>query len=376
MAKTIRDVAAVAGVSIATVSRVINNTNKVKPAVRLRVIKAAKKLHFYPDHSARSLGSRKTKSVGLLVPTLLNEYWASFCESTQRALLKEGYSVFLGTLDAGTEGYLETLLRSVIERKMDGLIFGAQRPNRTGAKATVRDIPFQDDYLLRRISATLRYVHLPVISFGQQIPGFSSVWGDHFQGGALVAAHLLSLGHERIAYIGGDPYYREEHDPRERGFREALTRAGITINEKLVEYVPFGIESGGAAVEKIHSRGVRFTALFCWNDLLAAGALGRLLDRGVRVPEDVSVVGFDDISIARALRPALTTVHQPIAVMGQSAADLLLDAMRTGREFVPRNVTLAMELVTRRSSDKARRGGRTTRKEVKHRVPESKRPRS
>jgi DNA-binding LacI/PurR family transcriptional regulator len=355
MSKTIRDVAEEAGVSIATVSRVINKTNKVRPETRSRVMKAAKKLHFYPDQGARSMVSRKTKSVGLLVPTLLNEYWASFCESTQRALLREGYSVFLGTLDAGTEGYLETLLRSVIERKMDGLIFGAQRPNHTSAKAEGGDIPFQDDYLLRRISTTLRHVHLPVISFGQALSGFSSVWGDHHQGGALVAAHLLSLGHENIAYIGGDPYYREEHDPREKGFREVLTSAGITINEKLVEYVPFSIENGGIAVQKILDRDARFTALFCWNDLLAAGALGQLLDRGVRVPEDVSVVGFDDISIACALRPALTTVHQPIAAMGQSAADLLLDAMRTGGEFVPRNVTLAMELVTRRSSEKARR---------------------
>lgn len=355
MAKTIRDVAEAAGVSIATVSRVINKTANVKPETRSRVMKAAKKLHFYPDQGARSMVSRKTKSVGLLVPTLLNEYWASFCESTQRALMKEGYSIFLGTLDGGAEGYLETLLRSVIERKMDGLIFGAQKPNRPGVKAGDGDFPAQDDYLLRRISTTLRHVHLPVISFGQPLSGFSSVWGDHYQGGALVAAHLVSLGHKDIAYIGGDPCNREDHDPREKGFREALTKAGIAISGKLVEYVPFSIENGGIAVRKILDRGARFTALFCWNDLLAAGALGQLLDRGVRVPEDVSVVGFDDISIARALRPALTTVHQPIAAMGQSAADLLLDAMQTGGGFVPRNVTLAMELVTRRSSGKARR---------------------
>ena len=134
MAKTIRDVAEEAGVSIATVSRVINKTNNVKPETRLRVMKAATKLHFYPDQGARSMVSRKTKSVGLLVPTLLNEYWASFCESAQRAFLREGYSVFLGTLDAGSEGYLETLLRSVIERKMDGLIFGAQGSKLSGAK--------------------------------------------------------------------------------------------------------------------------------------------------------------------------------------------------------------------------------------------------
>lgn len=139
MAKTIRDVAEEAGVSIATVSRVINKTNKVKPETRSRVMKAAEKLHFYPDQGARSMVSKKTKSVGLLVPTPL-----------------------------------------------------------------------------RRISRTLRHVHLPAISFGQALSGFSSVWGD--------------------------PCYREEHDRREMGFREALTRAGITINEKLVECVPFSIE--------------------------------------------------------------------------------------------------------------------------------------
>lgn len=362
MAKTIRDVAKAAGVSIATVSRVINNTSSVTPATRSRVMKAAKLLHFYPDQGARSMVSRKTKSVGLLVPTLINEYWASFCESTQRALLREGYSVFLGTLDGGTEGYLDTLLRSVIERKMDGLIIGAPKPNRTGPEKDAGGITPPDDYLMGRISTTLRHVHLPVTLFGKPVSGFSSVWGDHYHGGELVAEHLMALGHEHIAYIGGDPDSRKENDPREKGFRAALSGAGIPINEKLVEYVPFSIENGGGAIRRILDRGERFTALFCWNDLLAAGALGELLDDGVRVPEDVSVVGFDDISISRAFRPSLTTVHQPISAMGQSAANLLLEAMRSGSGFVPRNITLAMELVARRSSGKAPIGRRRERR--------------
>jgi len=355
MAKTIRDVAKEAGVSIATVSRVINKTNKVRPETLDRVMKATKKLDFYPDQGARSMVSKKTKSVGLLVPTLLNEYWASFCESVQRALLKEGYSVFLGTLDAASEDYLEKLLRSVIERKMDGLIFGAQKPNHFEMPRPDNNVPQQDDYLLKRIAAMLKHGHLPVISFGRQMPGFSSVWGDHYQGGVLAAEHLLSLGHREIAYIGGDPFYRVEQDPRERGFRDALARNGVSLEEELVQYIPFGVENGQIATRTLLDKQVRFTALFCWNDLLAAGALNQLLDHGIRVPEEISVIGFDDISLARAIRPALTTIHQPIAAMGKSTVDLLLDAMRSGSDFVPRNISLAMELMQRKSTGRVRR---------------------
>jgi LacI family transcriptional regulator len=352
VAKTIRDVAKEAGVSIATVSRVINRTTKVRQETLNRVVKAAEKLNFYPDQGARSMVSKKTKSVGLLVPTLLNEYWASFCESVQRALLKEGYSVFLGTLDGASEDYFEKLLRSVLERKMDGLIFGTQRPLHSEKPGPDSNIPEQDTYFLKHVTAMLKHGHLPVISFGEQMPGFSSVWGDHYQGGVLAAEHLKSLGHGEIAYIGGDPFHRKEQDPRERGFRDSLQKNGTALNEHLARYVPFSLENGAAAAGSLLETGKRFTALFCWNDVLAAGALNLLLDRGVRVPEDVSVIGFDDISLARATRPALTTIHQPIAAMGKSTVDLLLDALRSGAEFVPRNITLAMELVERKSCDR------------------------
>jgi LacI family transcriptional regulator len=349
MSKTIRDVAKEAGVSIATVSRVINKTNNVKQETRKKVLAATKKLNFYPDQSARTMVSKKTKSVGLLVPTLLNEYWASFCESVQRALLRRGYSLFLGTLDAASEDYLELMLRSVVERKMDGLIIGAQKPNRAGAEPTEGQISRQDSYLLQRIVAILKHVHMPVISYGQEIPGFSSVRGNHYQGGMIAADYLFSQGHRDIAYLGGNPFYRADQDPREKGFRDCLAQKGCPLNESLVRYTPFSVENGYKATAAMLEEGKRFTALFCWNDLLAAGALNALIDRNIRVPGDVSVIGFDDISLARVTRPALTTIHQPIAELGQSTVDLLLESMQSGRDFVPRNITLALDLVERSS---------------------------
>lgn len=350
MGSTIGDVAREAGVSIATVSRVINKTDNVRSETALKVTRAAAKLRFYPDRGARALVSKRTRSVGLLVPTLLNEYWASFCESVQGALLRHDYSLFLGTLDGASSDYLERMLRSVVERRMDGLIIGAQRPN--GPSHVGRDavIKGQDEYVERRVRSILEHVRLPVVSFNQTLEGFSSVMGDHEMGGEAAARLLLSLGHRDFAFIGGDPDHFGEHDPRERGFRRVLAQQGIHLDPRLVRYVPFGIESGYAAAGELLDEGLKLTALFCWNDQLSAGALNCLVDRGVSVPGAVSVVGFDDIGLARVTRPALTTIRQPLKAMGEITVRLLLDAMESEGPATPMKVMLPTELVVRGST--------------------------
>ncbi|HZG88157.1 LacI family DNA-binding transcriptional regulator [Paenibacillus sp.] len=310
---TIKEVAKEAGVSIATVSRVLNGKDGIKPATKDRVEKAIMKYNFSPDQIARSMIVKESKTIGLLVPQLSNEYWATLAEVVEEALWMQGYTLLLCTSSTREDSLQKekAAIHSFIQRKVDGIIYSTS----SGLNASFQAFTEQ-----------IKQYGLPIIAFDQKIQGMSQIYGDHLQGAMDAVKHLIQLGHRDIAYIGG-PLVSPE---RELGYRNAHTIHGLAVDEELIIRGEPSFQFGSRAVRRLLAAGKRFTGLFCGNDLIALGALQALEAEGWRVPEDVAVVGYDDIHMAGLARPALTTVRQPVEEMGRTIVERLLQAIETG----------------------------------------------
>ena len=336
---TIQDVATRSGVSISTVSRVVTGSVAVEPATAERVREAIAALGYRPNLLARSFRRRVTHTIGLLVPDNSNPFFAELARTIEDAGFAEGYSVVLCNSDLSAvkqETYVDVLLAN----RVDGLILASsgliptagshhavQRILEAGAPCVVVD---------RDLGET------PV----------DQVLVDNDQGGYLAGQHLVALGHRRIACLVG-PCDLTPSAGRIAGFQRALADAGLAVAAQGLVRGNGRPDGGAAAVRQLLERGTvadrAVTAIFAFNDQMAAGAIGALQRAGCRVPEDISVVGFDDIPQSSAIFPALTTIAQPIAELGTMGVRLLLD--RIARRDAPyRRVRLPTRLVVREST--------------------------
>jgi LacI family transcriptional regulator len=330
---TIKEVAKEAGVSIATVSRVINGKDRIKPSTKERVEDAILKFNFSPDQIARSMIGKETKSIGLLVPQLSNEYWALLAEVIEEELWRQGYTLWLCTSSTLEDSLKKEMavIDSFIQRKVDGIIYSSY-------SGTDEHFPAFID--------KLKQCPVPLVAFEQRIPGISQIHGDHLHGAMDAVKHLIQLGHRRIAYIGG-PLVSPE---RELGYRNAHTLHNLAVDEGLISRGEPIFRFGNQAMRELLESRQHFTAVFCGNDLIALGAIQALENAGVRVPDDVAIVGYDDIHIASLFKPALTTVRQPLKEMGRTLVEKLLSLLETGNvSNQPCHLVFPMELVIRDS---------------------------
>lgn len=327
---TIREVAERAGVSIATVSHVLNGTRFVSGDLRARVQQAMQDLGYQPNRVARSLRSGKSHTVGLVLPDSSNPYFAEIARAIQNTAFESGYSVLL----CNTDGELdkESLYGALlIEKQVDGVILIA-----AGASGQhIRD--------LQR-----RGIPLAVVDRDSPDAFVDSVQIDNRQGGRLAAHHLYELGHRRVACIGGPPEVYPSYD-RVYGYLDARRAAGLPDDPTLVVNANFRPDGGYEAALALLKSAEPPTAIFACNDMMAMGVIGAIVECGLRCPEDVSVVGFDDMHLARYANPPLTTVAQPKQEMGRAAMLLLLERMNT-RDLPIRSPLLEAALVVRRST--------------------------
>ena len=321
---TIRDVAARAGVSHQTVSRVMNDSPRVTAATRERVLASIEELGFVPSPLARGLLSNKTRSLGVVAEDISDHFFARMAAGAEAEARRRGYYLMIGSVEPGDDeaGYL----RLMLERRVEGLIVA--RPS----------VP---------LSAEAVTAGVPVVAVGvgaqTDVP---VVDVDNRRGGYDATRHLLERGHHRIATIVG-PGSWPSAAARLDGYRRALHEAGA---EDLVEQAAdWGLEDGLAAASRLLERNAGFTALFAHSDLIALGAIRRLREAGLRVPDDVSVVGYDDLPVADYVEPALTTVHQPMREVGEVAAGLLLDQLAGGAPPPAATHLLPARLVVRQS---------------------------
>ncbi len=325
---TIRDVAAEAGVSIATVSRVINGTGYVSQSARERVLEAMRKLSYQPNAIAQGLRRQETHSVGVLLPRIHESYFSTLVFAIEKTLFAHGYrALFCNTEEdlAKEQDYIAMLLGQRVD-------------------AVVYFIPAED----RRANVEQLLEHgIPVVLLERALPGVpaSQVLVANFDGACQAINYLLDLGHHHIAVISTGP----ETIPTDRiaGARAALERAGLDRGLHVVQGAP-DFETGHAAALRLLAESPRPTAIFALTDSMAVGVLHAAYKLGLRVPEDLSVIGFDDIALASFLIPPLTTVAQPIYTIGETAAHILL-AQMSDPDLPPQAVTLPTAL-TKRSS--------------------------
>ncbi len=329
---TLRDVARRAGVSIATVSYVLNGTRSVSPEVEARVREAVRALQYRPNRLARGLRRKRTHVIGLVVPDSANPFFAEIARGMEDLSFAHDHSVILCNSD-GDPAKEQRYLGVLIEQQVDGIAL-------VSAHATPAHL------------SMLRQRRIPFVVVDRDLPGLEAdcVLADNFQGGYLATRHLLERGHRRIACIAGPSELTPSAD-RVRGYRRALEEAGIRPREVWVQRGDFRAESGYEAARFFLSlpAKVRPTAIFACNDLMAIGAMRAIGEAGLSIPDDIALVGFDDILLASYVIPPLTTVAQPTYEMGRIAGDLLL--RRLGEpDRPPARLILPVRLVVRQST--------------------------
>ncbi|MFT3863829.1 MAG: LacI family DNA-binding transcriptional regulator [Solirubrobacterales bacterium] len=305
---TIRDVAALAGVSPSTVSHVINNSAGVSATTRARVDLAIRELGFEPNQSARSLKRPRVASIGLIVPDLRNPFFALVTEGVQEKALEEDVVVVLCATDARSEreDYYAGMLRS---RRLDGVLYVS------GTGISTRS--------LVELAA-----HGPIVLIDERLRGMEVPWvgAENRAGARRSAQHVLELGHRRLAFVSG-PSALWSSEQRLAGYREAAAAAGLEPDSVAVVEGDYRQASGHAAAETLLAANaeLRPTAILCANDLMAFGVLAYCRQAGISVPDELSVVGFDDVPAAELVCPSLTTVRQPAFEMGRAGTSVLLD---------------------------------------------------
>lgn len=335
MKPTIYDVARQAGVSIATVSKVINRSGKISEKTRERIGSIMAEMGFVPNLVASALSNKKTYMIGLLIPDISNPYFAELSRHIEDRAQEHGYHIVICNTDNRVDKEKE-YLTFLQQKGVDGILL-----------ATGASMPHTLDTLQER--------KIPITLIAREVPHFSvnTVLVDDFLGGFLAASHLLEYGHRDIGIIVESLELASSRQ-RLEGYRSALQQFQCTYREDRIVVCDFSISAGKEAAEKLLNGDDRPTALFACNDVLAIGAIQAARARGLSVPEQLSVVGFDDTFLATVIDPALTTVGQPIRELGRQAIDLL--HRQIGEEdSAKQRVVLLPELVVRQSTAPAAR---------------------
>lgn len=305
---TIYDVARLAGVSTATVSRALNDSGQIAPGTRLTIEAAVEQLGYRPNTIARSLVTKATHTIALLLPDISNPFYASLVSGIQQHALKSGNTMLLCMTEGDAEQeeqYLSLLRAKQVDGALvDGLVLPPERIAR-----------FVED-------------GFPIVCLDRDVnsPSVPLVQVDNRLGARLAIDHLLSLGHTRIAHVMGAQSRISEE--RLAGYGASLAAVGIAVSGRLVQRGGFTEEGGYTATKRLLESDVELTAVFAANDLSALGAITAIVAHGKRVPDDVSVVGFDDLRLASFTSPPLTTVQQPAFEIGEHAAQILLDRIK------------------------------------------------
>lgn len=326
---SIKDIARLAKVSHPTVSRALQNSPLVNAHTAAKIRKIAAETGYRASAVARGLVTRRTKTIGLVVTTVGDPFAGEVTCGIEQAANDHGYAVFLANSNADPERELK-VVQDLAERRVDGIIV-------TSSRVGALHLPL------------LKELNVPIMLVNDQHPGefVHSVMIENIEGTRAAVVHLIELGHRRIAYVGDRFGYQSDAE-RLAGYRKALIRAGIEYSEALAVRGDGRPEAAIEAVHGLFALPDPPTAICCYNDMTALGAIRAIRARGLRVPEDVSVTGFDDLFFASYMQPSLTTVRQPMRRMGQMAMENLLKLM-SGEHSVAQ-IRVDAELIVREST--------------------------
>jgi LacI family transcriptional regulator len=327
---TIHDVARKARVSVATISRVLNNSELVADKTRKRILRIAKELNYVPNASARGLSTRRNDTIGLLLPDVYTEFFSEVIRGADQAAQELGFHFFVSS-DHNQKSEMEAALHA-IRGRVDGLIIMS---------------PYIDAQMLRE---TMLPRNLPVVLLNCALANgyYDSLTIDNAGGAFRVVQHLIEHGYDRIAIIKGTD---QNVDARERlqGYREALGKSGREISSNLEFAGDFTEASGHDAAQKLLSTTPLPRAIFVSNDAMAVGVLSALSSAGIKVPDEIAIAGFDDIPIARYLTPPLTSVHVSINDLGMLAMKRIIQIVREKKMHRVERTVLPTTIVIRES---------------------------
>jgi LacI family transcriptional regulator len=325
---TIEEVARLAGVSTATVSRVLSRPEVVRDQTREQVMTAITQLDYQPDAAARALASGRTHTVGCVIPTLDHAIFARSTQAMQTTLAQAGYQLLVASHEYDPVTEFE-LVRALQQRGVDSLVLVGT------------------DHAPRLWKA-LRDWRKPTLLTWSCDPRLPSLGFDNEGAARLAATHLLKLEHQRIGVISGFTAHNDRARSRIDGVRKSLTQAGLLLPPALVTEQAFNLEGGRLGLRKLMASRQKPSAIFCGNDLLAVGALLEAQRMGLHVPSDLSICGIDNLEIAEAINPGLTTVSLPTQDLGRLAAQTMLTAIKG--DVIAAQSLLPFELVIRGST--------------------------
>ncbi len=327
---TMHDVSQEAGVSLMTVSRVINGKDDVSFDTRNRVLQVIEKLNYRPSSIARGLATQRTGTLGVVVPDISNPFFASLVRSAEDEAYAKNYSVFLGNTNEEQDREI-AVLQLLEDNQVDGLILCSSR---------------LDDEI---ISASLEHFASVVLVFRENIgPNVGIVTLDDVLGAQLAIEHLIRSGHRNIGLLSG-PVRSLSTKGRYEGYQKTLKAANIPIKQEWIRNCHPTIEAGQAKASELLKNNPEITALFCHNDLIAVGAMQACLQLGLTVPKDIAIIGYDDIKLAALVTPSLTTIHSPIAEIGARAIQMLLEQM-SDTSLKPTQTHFQPNLIVRESA--------------------------
>ena len=330
MPVTIKDVARESGVNISTVSRALNNSYGVNDQTREHVSAVALRLNYRPNRVARGLVTGRSHSLGLILSDIRNPFFAEVARGAEDAARTGGCDLVLCNSDLDAEKQMH-YVRSLLEKRIDGILM-----NSVSA-------------LSREQQAQLTASDVPIVLLNRPVSNreFSTVCADNEAGGAMAARYLLDLGHRKIAHLTGPKQHGNLSD-RTRGFVRTLQGAKNAVHP-IVRYGKFNFSGGADLTKKLLDAHPDVTAIFAANDVMAFGVVKAALERGLRIPEDLSLIGFDNIEFSGIVHPPLTTIHQPKYEMGQAAVEILLRMAREKDKRIAEHRLLGVEMIERQS---------------------------
>jgi len=305
MSRGIVKIAEICGVSIATVSRVLNNSGPVKESTRARILQIAQELNYKPNSNARSLSRKRTDTIGVILPELVDEFFMGVIQGINEVANRHQRYIMLSSSHSQRDE-LETMLEFMNSGRVDGVILMApalHHTMKTILKSNTRP--------------------LVLLNCRPGIPGVVSINFDNFQGAKVATEHLIQHGYQKIAMITG-PEINNDARERLRGFQSALKENNINLPESFIVPGEFNIESGYYGFMRLMSLPEKPRAIFAANDMMVLGAYEAAKSLKLRIPDDIAIAGFDDIFLGRLLNPRLTTVHAPIVEMGRAAMRQML----------------------------------------------------
>jgi len=329
---TIKDIARESGVNISTVSRALNDAYGVHQQTRGHVLAVAARLNYYPNRVARGLKTRRSHTLALIVSDIRNPFFAEVTRGAEDAARAGGYDLVLCNSDLDPRKQME-YVASLLEKQVDGILMNsvADLSRKQQDQLAASGVPI---VLLNRSTAT---------------KSFSTVCADNEAGGAMAAQYLLRLGHENIAHLTGPRRHGNLTD-RARGFLRFL-KAGAK-QRITVLHGENSFSGGHTLTQKLLRQQPKISAIFAANDWMAFGAIRAMLELGRRVPEDISLIGFDNLELASVVHPPLTTIHQPKYEMGRAASEMLLRLARNQSKPGSEHLLLRVELIERESCRK------------------------